>query len=73
MTSHEKKTLICLLEKLLNEALTPVNPDLEAARRIAANKSKQTGKNAEKFLNGSYDHAYGVQCVMAGIKYGREN
>jgi hypothetical protein len=45
--------------------------DLQAARIIAANKSKQTGKNVQNFLSGRYDHAFGVQCVLAGMRHAR--
>lgn len=42
---------------------------LAAARKIAADQSAQTGKNYEKFMSGEYDHAFGVQCALAGMEY----
>lgn len=45
--------------------------DLRIARKIAADRSHQTGKNYAKFIDGEYDHAYGVQCVIAGLLYAR--
>lgn len=42
--------------------------ELRRARLIAADTSRQTGKNREKFLNGTNDHSYGVRCALAGIR-----
>lgn len=47
--------------------------DLLAARRIAGEKSRQTGRNYENFTSGRYDHAFGVQTALAAIEYGRRN
>jgi hypothetical protein len=48
-----------------------VDPDLIAARLIAAEQSTQTGKNYQNFTSGRYDHAFGVRTALAAIKYGR--
>lgn len=52
--------------------LRNVDPaELVVARKIAADTSRQTGKNYAKFINGDYDHAYGVQCALAGMAAAR--
>ena len=43
---------------------------LKLARVIAADRSKQTGKNRANFISGRYDHAYGVRTAMDALKLG---
>lgn len=53
-------------QRLLRDAN---DEQLIAARKIAATRSSQTGKNYANFLNGDYDHAFGVQCALAGMEW----
>jgi predicted phosphatase len=46
---------------------------IQIARKIAAEQSRQTGKNYAAFIEGRYDHAYGVRTAMAALKYARDN
>lgn len=77
MTQEQENEAIELLLALLRQRVSDnqrrASPDLVAARRIAADRSKQSGKNVANFLSGRYDHAFGIQCVLAGIEYGRRS
>lgn len=53
-------------QRLLRDA---DDEQLAAARKIAATRSSQTGKNYANFINGDYDHAFGVQCALAGMAW----
>jgi len=59
-----------------NDWPTPPKPsasesELVIARRIAADNSKQTGLNYQAFIDGRYDHAYGVRTALEALTYGR--
>ncbi len=58
--------------KRLRKNMTRIDPDLLAAREIAADQARQTGKNYQNFISGRYDHAFGVRTALAAIKYGRK-
>lgn len=45
---------------------------IKLARIIAADKSKQTGKNRANFISGRYDRAYGVRVAMKALNLGIE-
>jgi hypothetical protein len=67
--------LIEILERLKRERnarrTAEVHADLVAARRIAADQSRQTGQSYAHFIDGDYDRAYGVRTALAAISYGR--
>lgn len=72
---EELRELLLLLLKRLDEDSARVQQreeDLVAARRIAGEQSRQTGKNYQNFESDRYDHAFGVRTALAAIKYGRK-
>lgn len=54
-------------------AASQASPELVAARRIAAECSRQTGKTRQNFIDGRYDKAYGVRTALRAIRWAREN
>lgn len=73
MTANQHRLLGALLRQAADILDPPVHleRDMEMARRLAADCSRQTGKNRDRILNGELDHSYGVRSAMAGLLYGR--
>lgn len=76
MSPGHRRQLARLLSELAAEIAADRElatlPELEAARLIACEQGKQTGKNRERFLAGDHDRGFGVKCALAGMRVGRE-